>query len=47
MQLNNRRIESGEYNHTQATYFDELLNQCEKLADHVIHVNEAIAGNTR
>jgi len=44
--LNNRRIETGEYNHTQATFYDELLNQCEKLADHVINVNQAIAGNT-
>jgi phosphate:Na+ symporter len=45
---NNRlRIESGEYNYKQAAFFDELLNHCETLADHVINVNQAIASNTR
>lgn len=44
LQLNNYRIETGEYNYKQATFYDELLNQCEKLADHVIHINQAIAG---
>ncbi len=47
VQLNKLRIESGAYNYKQTGYFTELLNQCEKLADHVINVNQAIASNTK
>lgn len=47
IQTNRVRLESGEYNHIFANFYSQLLNQCEKLADHVINVNEAIASNTK
>jgi hypothetical protein len=47
IQTNRLRLESGEYNYKFASFYSELLNQCEKLADHVINVNEAIASNVK
>lgn len=47
IQLNRLRLEAGEYNYKNATFYAELLNQCEKLADHVINVNQAIASNIK
>ena len=47
IQTNRVRLESGEYNHIFANFYSQLLNQCEKLADHVINVNEAIASNLK
>lgn len=46
--LSNRiRLEAGEYNYKHASFYAELLNQCEKLADHIINVNQAIASNIK
>jgi phosphate:Na+ symporter len=47
IQRNKLRIQSGEYNYQQGAFYDELLNLCEILADHVINVNQAIASNTK
>ena len=47
IQTNRIRLESGEYNYVFANFYSQLLNQCEKLADHVINVNEAIASNVK
>lgn len=47
IQTNRLRLESGEYNYVFANFYSQLLNQCEKLADHVINVNEAIASNAK
>lgn len=47
IQTNRMRLESGEYNYKFASFYSDLLNECEKLADHVINVNEAIASNER
>lgn len=47
IQRSKLRIQSGEYNYQQGAFFDELLNHCEKLADHVLHVNQAIASNIK
>ncbi|MBW6492710.1 MAG: Na/Pi cotransporter family protein [Lentimicrobium sp.] len=47
IQSNRQRLEAGEYNYKHASFYAELLNQCEKLADHVINVNQAIASNSK
>ncbi|KAF0201427.1 MAG: hypothetical protein FD170_2744 [Bacteroidetes bacterium] len=47
IQNNKLRLEAGEYNYKHASFYAELLNQCEKLADHVINVNQAIASNIK
>jgi phosphate:Na+ symporter len=47
IQANKLRLEAGEYNYKHASFYAELLNQCEKLADHVINVNQAIASNIK
>lgn len=44
---NNNRVERGEYSYQHAAYFTGLVSQCEKLADHVINVNQAIASNVK
>jgi len=44
---NSRRIEQGEITYQHAAFFSGLVNQCEKLADHIINVNEAIASNVK
>ncbi len=44
---NSRRIEQGEITYQHAAYFSGLVTQCEKLADHIINVNEAIASNVK
>lgn len=45
--LHKQKVDAGEFPYKQAAYYAELLNQCEKLADHVINVNQAIASNTK
>lgn len=46
--LENRlRVEKGESTYQHAAFFAELVSQCEKLADHVINVNQAIASNVK
>jgi phosphate:Na+ symporter len=47
IQSNKLRLEAGEYQYKHASFYAELLNQCEKLADHVINVNQAIASNIK
>lgn len=47
IQANKLRLEAGEYQYKHASFYAELLNQCEKLADHVINVNQAIASNIK
>lgn len=44
---NNLRVGRGEITYLHAAFFAGLVNQCEKLADHIINVNEAIASNVR
>lgn len=44
---NRIRVDKGEYTYQNAAFFNELVSQCEKLADHVINVNQAIASNAR
>ena len=43
----NERIEKGEYSYQYASFFSGLVVHCEKLADHIINVNQAIASNVR
>lgn len=45
--LNKQRIDEGEHTYKNAAYYAELLNQCEKLADHIININQAIASNIK
>lgn len=45
--INKQRIDEGEQNYKRGIYYAELCIQCEKLADHVINVNQAIASNAR
>lgn len=44
---NNQRVEHGEYSYQHAAFFSGLVSQCEKLADHIINVNQAIASNVK
>jgi phosphate:Na+ symporter len=44
---NKTKLDAGEYSYNNAAYYAELLNECEKLADHIININQAIASNTR
>jgi phosphate:Na+ symporter len=44
---NSQRIEQGEITYPHAAFFSGLVSQCEKLADHIINVNEAIASNVK
>ncbi len=44
---NKTKLDAGEYNYVNAAYYAELLNECEKLADHIININQAIASNPR
>jgi len=44
---NRLRIDNGEYTYQHALFFNELVSQCEKLADHIINVNQAIASNIK
>lgn len=46
-QLNKQRLESRECNYSQAEIYNVLLTQCEKLTNHVININQAIASNTK
>ncbi len=43
----NERLEKGEYSYQYASFFSGLVVHCEKLADHIINVNQAIASNVR
>lgn len=43
----NERVEKGEYSYQYASFFSGLVVHCEKLADHIINVNQAIASNVR
>ncbi len=47
IQLNEIRIHAGQHTYKQAEFFTELLNQCEKLADHILHVNQSIDSITK
>lgn len=44
---NRSRLDKGESTYQQVLFFTELVSQCEKLADHIINVNQAIASNVR
>jgi len=39
-----QRIEKGEYNYQSGMIYNDLFSSLEKIGDHVINVNEAIAG---
>ncbi|MFH1119458.1 MAG: Na/Pi cotransporter family protein [Bacteroidota bacterium] len=47
LSVNNLRVESGESTYQKASIFTNLVSQCEKLGDHIINVNQAIASNSR
>ncbi|KAF0199093.1 MAG: phosphate:Na+ symporter [Bacteroidetes bacterium] len=44
---NNLRVETGESTYQKASFFSSLVSQCEKLGDHIINVNQAIASNAK
>ena len=44
---NNLRVERGESTYQKAAFFTNLVSQCEKLGDHIINVNQAIASNVK
>ncbi|MBK6345184.1 MAG: Na/Pi cotransporter family protein [Bacteroidales bacterium] len=44
---NSLRVESGESSYQKASFFTSLVSQCEKMGDHIINVNQAIASNAR
>jgi phosphate:Na+ symporter len=44
---NSLRVERGESNYQKAAFFTNLVSQCEKLGDHIINVNQAIASNVK
>lgn len=46
LQTNKLRIESGENTFKQGTYFIELTNHAETLANHIFNVNQALTGNS-
>jgi phosphate:Na+ symporter len=44
---NMQRFNRGDFTYSHLKFFSDLMNECEKLADHVINVNQAIASNIR
>ncbi|GAB1405862.1 MAG: Na/Pi symporter [Lentimicrobiaceae bacterium] len=44
---NMKRFNQGDFAYSHLKFFSDLMNECEKLADHVINVNQAIASNIR
>ncbi len=45
--INRKNIENGEYTYQNGVLFAEIANQCEKIGDHIINVNQAIATNIK
>lgn len=44
---NMQRFNRGDFTYSHLKFFSDLMNECEKLADHIINVNQAIASNMR
>jgi phosphate:Na+ symporter len=47
LSINKKNIENGEYSYQNGALFAEIANYCEKIGDHVINVNQAIATNIK
>jgi phosphate:Na+ symporter len=47
LNINRKNIENGEYSYQNGALFAEIANHCEKIGDHIINVNQAIATNIK
>lgn len=47
MKVNREYIDKGEYSYQHGAYFSNIANHCEKIGDHIINVNQAIATNLK
>lgn len=47
IEFNNKNVEEGKYSYQNGALFSDLANICEKIGDHVINVNQAIASNVK
>lgn len=47
LQVNKKNIDEGQYSYQNGTYFSDIANHCEKIGDHIINVNQAIASNVK
>ncbi len=45
--FNNKNIEMGDYTYQKGAFFTDIVNHCEKIGDHIINVNQAIATNIK
>lgn len=45
--FNNKNIELGDYTYQKGAFFTDIVNHCEKIGDHIINVNQAIATNIK
>ncbi len=45
--VNRKNIEEGQYSYQHGAYFDDIANHCEKIGDHIININQAIASNIK
>lgn len=45
--FNKKNVEAGQYSFLHAAFFNDIANQCEKIGDHIINVNQAIASNLK
>ncbi len=45
--FNNNNIEQGDYTYQKGVFFTDIVNHCEKIGDHIINVNQAIASNIK
>lgn len=44
---NNNNIEQGDYTFQKGAFFNDIVNHCEKIGDHIININQAIASNIK
>lgn len=44
---NNKYIELGQYSFQKGSFFIDIVNHCEKIGDHIININQAIASNIK
>ncbi|HLN53091.1 MAG TPA: Na/Pi symporter [Lentimicrobium sp.] len=45
--VNRKNIENGQYSYQHGSYFADVANHCEKIGDHIININQAIATNIK
>lgn len=47
IKLNKQNIDDGKYTFSHGSFFTDIANHCEKIGDHVININQAIASNLK